>query len=245
MSLLSGGLSKVIGGVADLLLPQSCALCGELLDHSKPPVCPICREGFEEILPPVCQRCGQPYQGAGVCPDCRQHDSALVMLRSGFAFGGSMSRAITRLKYGHQRQLAPYLARILANELQPEINFSSYDLLVAVPLHRKRLAERGFNQSALLARELGAALQIETAPQLLRRTRPTPSQSKTHGRRQRAENLRGAFTLRAGARIAGKRICLVDDVVTSGATLEACGLALKAARPTSITGITLARTLHS
>ncbi len=167
------------------------------------------------------------------------------MLRSGFAFGGSMSRAILRLKYGHKRQLAPYLARMLIQHDLPDMDFATCDLLIPVPLHRKRIAERGFNQSALLAREIGAVLHIPTAPDALVRTRPTSSQSRMQSRRQRAENLRGAFALRPGVRIAGKRVCIIDDVVTTGATLEACARALLASRPASLVGVTLARTLHS
>lgn len=154
-------------------------------------------------------------------------------------------RAIYALKYGGTRgmaaPLADYLVTALARHGLTAQSFSGNPLLVPVPLFIRRERERGFNQSALLAGHLAARLALEHAPEALQRTRHTGSQVKTASRWERLENIQGAFAVTCPDLVAGRHIVLVDDVCTTGATLDACARVLKDAGAQSVLAIALAR----
>ena len=152
---------------------------------------------------------------------CRSRLKALSRLRSAVAYEGPIELAIRRFKYEGSRRLATPLALLLAERLVVEGLAGSWAL--AVPLHRDRLRQRGFNQAELLARELRGRLALTRPPGALVRVRATPPQVG-HDRLWRKENVRGAF-IWEGANLAGKPVLLLDDVATTGATLEACGVA--------------------
>ena len=158
-------------------------------------------------------------------------------IRSPFKFEGVVRKAIHQLKYQNLRGLAPLLAKLLQDYLTGSP--VSGEVLVPVPLHPKRLRERGYNQSTLLAKELGRLINMPVIDDSLVRNRNTPSQTKTENMRQRRDNVAGAFACRA-QRLQGKKVVLIDDVTTSGATLEACARALKRAGSASVWGLTLA-----
>jgi ComF family protein len=160
-----------------------------------------------------------------------------------FEYAPPLSDALARLKYEGHDELAGPLAACLAAGISGRQAWSSRALLVPIPLHRRRLRERGFDQSWLLARALWASLphpRPETAPRLLRRTRNTLPQVGL-GRRAREHNLEGGFS--ASPRISGRDVVLIDDVLTTGATLRAAADALRAAGARSVFGVTLARAL--
>ena len=248
MTSIRNALGRIVrlpfGALLDLLLPPACSVCDELLDDPHEVICPTCRFGFDPIPAPICIRCGQPWTGQTACPDCQQEQPPLERIRSAYAFGGTMQDAILALKMGRRRELAKPLADALADAQAPDWSWADVDLLVPIPLHRKRLAERGFNQAALLAQHLSWRLDLPCELGLLRRIRATPAQSGQIDRTTRKRNVQGAFSARHPRRIAGQRICLVDDVVTTGATLSSAAMALKKVGAGQVTGFTLARTTH-
>jgi len=155
-----------------------------------------------------------------------------------FRFDGVARRAIIELKYHNLRAIAPTLSAYLAARLRDE-DFEP-ELIVPVPLHPKRLRRRGYNQSALLARELGVLRGIGVSERSLTRTRDSDSQVRTRTAEARKDNVAGAFAC-TDAAVSGKRILVVDDVCTTGATLEACASALRDAGSTEVRGLTVAR----
>jgi ComF family protein len=236
---------RCLGGLSDLVFPPTCAVCGSLVTESRRVVCQECQEGFELLRPPFCRTCGQPFCGPGDCPECRADTPPLQTIRSVFAFGGPLGEAVMKLKYGDQRQLTPFFGGLMAETAAGYWNTHTRpDWLVAVPLHPARLAARGFNQSSLLASEVGKRLSIPASHSHLIRTRATPSQSRMKTRTQRKRNVHGAFDLCPGHPFSKRHVCLVDDVVTTGATLSACAETLKAGGAASVTALTLARTVR-
>jgi ComF family protein len=147
-------------------------------------------------------------------------------------------KAVHQLKYGHFKALAAPLGQLLGEYLEAEP--VPADVVVPVPLHGRRLRERGYNQSALLAAEIGKAKGLPAVTDSLVRLRHTKSQVKTAGAEERQRNMAGAFGCR-DARLAGKRVLLVDDVCTTGATMNSCAIALREAGAASVWGLALAR----
>ena len=233
-----------LASLGDLLLPPACAVCGALLDQSASIVCPECLSGFEPLTGPLCRRCGQPYPGAESCPDCREDQSHLEKIRSVYVFGGTLQEAVLRLKLNHKTRLADVFADKIAQAELPDFNLRNYDFLVPVPLHKNRQAHRGFNQSQLIARRLSRLFGVPLDPGHLRRARPTPSQFRMKSKKERRENLKGAFSATGRHPFGGKRICLVDDVVTTGSTLGACADALLESGARRVAAVTVARTVH-
>ena len=170
---------------------------------------------------------------------CRARLNALSRLRSAVAYEGPIEQAVKRFKYEGWRRLASPLALLLAERLVVEGLASA--LVLAVPLHPSRQRQRGFNQADLLARDLRRRLGLGKPPGELIRTRPTPPQVG-HDRLWRLDNVRGAFAWR-GADLAGRSVLIVDDVATTGATIEACAVALRAAGAGQVTGATVARVI--
>jgi len=168
---------------------------------------------------------------------CRSRLRALTRLRSAVAYEGPVELALQRFKYHGWRRLAEPLALLLAERLVVEGLAAPW--AVAVPLHSARLKQRGFNQSELLAGELRKGLSLTEPPGALVRTRPTPPQVG-HDRRWRLENVRGAFEWQ-GFALDTRSILLIDDVCTTGATLDACATALRAAGSGPVIGVSVAR----
>ncbi len=226
--------------VAVLLAPQ-CAACSRVLDEpSRGPVCARCWATIVPFVPPLCTRCGDPLHSwrtigiaSELCVRCRRRSSALSACRAIGPYEGPLRALLHALKYDGRRSLALPLARLMRQHC--EHVFESADLLVPVPLHRRRHRKRGFNQAEELARRLGLPVAL-----VLRRTRATPSQTDLPAARRHA-NVRDAFALRRRARVGGLRVVLVDDVCTTGATLEACARALRAAGAADVRAVTAAR----
>lgn len=218
----------------DCLFPRLCVGCGRIGSY----LCDRCRARLSVLSGPLCPHCGRPQPSGILCPSCARGHFAISAIRSVFRFDGVARRAIIELKYHNLRAIAPTLSAYLAARLRDE-DFAP-ELIVPVPLHPKRLRRRGYNQSALLARELGVLRGICVSEHSLTRTRDGDSQVRTRTAEARRDNVAGAFAC-TDAAVSGKRILVVDDVCTTGATLEACASVLRDAGSTEVRGLTVAR----
>jgi competence protein ComFC len=199
--------------------------------------CTTCQTSVQKIEPPLCPVCGQRNSRVGLCPRCQKLTPHYTALRSWAVFDGTIRNALHQLKYRRNVGLGEILARSmveLAEEMKWEI-----DLITPVPLGLARLAERGYNQSSLLAKPLSLALRVPYRPQILSRVRETRSQVGLTAA-ERRENVSGAFVAQPNG-IMGRNVLLVDDVTTSGSTLDACAEALLTAGARQVYGLTLAR----
>jgi competence protein ComFC len=217
----------------DLFFPRWCVGCGREGGY----ICDDCRRSLTFILPPVCPRCGRPLDAGDECRGCVSLPAEIDGIRAPFVFNGVIRRAIHELKYRNLRSLAPSLARLLYDYLVA-IPLPG-DVLVPVPLHRKRLRERGYNQSGLVAVELGRLTGVPVVTDCLVRRDYTPPQARSAGVDERHENVAGAFVC-LDDRLKDRRVILIDDVSTSGSTLNACAVALKAAGASSVWGLVIA-----
>ncbi len=225
----------------DLLFPPRCVACGRLGAW----LCAECQGEIEIIPPSACRFCALPLPAPGsgdadTCPRCRTREQVLDGLAAYAFHNGPLRRAVHELKYNGLRSLARPLGRLMADrwpQLRPA--GQPFDAIVPVPLHRRRERERGYNQAALLARELGRHLQLPVVEHVLIRSRATARQTDLDAAQRRA-NVQGAFACR-NAGLSGQAILLIDDVCTTGSTLEAAGSALKAAGVAAVWGYTLTR----
>ena len=186
---------------------------------------------------PYCGRCAAPIPSGELCQQCTIGAPEIDESRSPYLLEGAIREAIHGLKYRNLRAVAPTLGRLLAQWLG-----SSYILgesLVPVPLHPRRLRGRGYNQSALLAKEVSKHTGLGLNEDVLVRTRDSPPQVSLSSREERARNVEGSFECVGDAR--GRRFILVDDVVTTGSTMSACAAALKAGGARSVWGLSLTR----
>jgi competence protein ComFC len=189
-------------------------------------------------MPPVCPKCGQPQPSGILCPDCVSWLTHIEGIRSPFRFDGVIRQAIHQLKYRNLRALATPLAGLLNDYLTTSP--IPGEVLVPVPLHPKRLRERGYNQSNLLARELSKLTSLPIVDDCPIRQRHAPPQARTSRVDERRSNVADAFTCH-DQRLKNRQVLLIDDVATSGATVDACASALKASGATSVWALVLAR----
>jgi ComF family protein len=217
----------------DLVLPPRCGGCRVVGSW----LCGRCRSRIRRLEEPLCRRCGAEVESARTECGCRGRLKSLARIRSAASYEGPLELALHRFKYQGWRRLAGPLGLLMAERLVVE--GLSAQWAVAVPLHSSRLRQRGFNQSELLATDLRRRLALSKPPGELVRTRPTPPQVG-HDRRWRLGNVRGAFEWR-GAPLEARSILLVDDVTTTGATLEACAAALRAGGSGPVMGVSVAR----
>ncbi len=227
-------LAKIGDVTLGIFLPQYCLCCrreGNIL-------CPACRNRLAQVAVPFCARCGLPQTTGRPCPDCSGQNFVINGIRSVFLFEGLLRKAVHHFKYDNLRTLARPLAEAMADYLKRST--IPVDMLVPVPLHPTRLRERGYNQSLLLAREMGKMCGLPVEHRWLERKVNTLPQAKTTDARERHQNMQDVFFCHP-ASFSNKNILLVDDVATTGATLNACAAALKRSQATSIWGLTVAR----
>lgn len=224
--------------LASSTLPETCAGCG----LTGAWFCPDCSESLSLDGPPGCQRCGRKGIRRSDCGYCRSRFPVrLTKLRAGYAYDGAMRRAVQRFKYSREFERGRDLGRLLASRYRELMPRDRVDFIVPVPLHQRRLRERGFNQSAVLAGELQEVVGAPVVPAVTR-IRNTPPQVRLQGH-QRMSNLSGAFDVEEGDlhEVQGKRVLVVDDVTTTGATVAAVALTLQRAGAEEILALTLAR----
>jgi ComF family protein len=233
-------------GALDLLLPPQCLQCRSAVDRQGL----LCAECWREVAfigPPFCAVCGLPFahdEGAeAICGACVKEPPSFGRARAAMVYDAASRALVLGFKHGDRIEAAAPFGRWLARAGAEFL--AEADLVVPVPLHRWRLWRRRYNQAALLAQALARAAALEAVPDLLVRRRATASQ---HGlsRRERRLNVRGAFAVapRRRARLEGARVILVDDVLTTGATVEASATALLGAGAGAVDVLTLARVVR-
>jgi len=220
----------------DLLLPPRCLHC----ESAGSWFCATCVSQISFIAPPVCQRCGTPIDTkTSTCKQCKNNPlNSIDGIRVVAYFENNPIRsAIHFLKYKNHKAVASALADLLANAYRQYA--LDLDVIVPVPLHVSRFKERGYNQSELLVKQLGNLLKLPTNVKTLQRTRKTQSQMEL-GAEERHKNVASAFGC-SDTELANKRVLLIDDVCTTGSTLDACAEALKINNAQSVWGLTLAK----
>lgn len=220
--------------VLDLVAPPLCVGCRAVGVW----LCATCAERIPLYTSAQCPCCGRPWAQSGPCAVCLEHPLQVHPVRSAFLFEEPIRSAIHALKYRGGTQVVETLAAPLAQAWRAQGMTS--DLLAPVPLHTRREARRGYNQAAVLARALGAQLGLPTASRALQRVRDTASQTRLN-REARRQNVAEAFVVFPGLELHGLCVTLVDDVATTGATLNACAVALLEAGAQTVNAFTLAR----
>jgi len=236
---------QTIIGFADIIFPPRCSICGTLLDGNRATsFCRACRSGMTRIEPPLCSCCGTPFEGphAGdhLCGECLSGVQHMSVARAFGKYDGTLMAAIHLFKYRGKSAVGHALGKLMANHIYKDLNIKNYTVIIPVPLHPKRLRERGFNQSLILARHLGRKYAIPVDFMTLKRRKHTDPQILLK-RNQRMSNVRGAFEVTVQDNIAGQRIILVDDVYTTGSTVQECCRTLIRHDAQDVAVITLAR----
>ncbi|NLZ17757.1 MAG: ComF family protein [Desulfobulbaceae bacterium] len=237
-------ISVWLHALADLFFPPQCLGCSTALTASiSPLVCPTCQEFLPWIKAPLCTWCGAPFQvgSSHLCGACMARPPAFTLARSLFRYEGLIRDAIVSLKFQGDMALLPSL-EVLCRQSALYADFSEPDFIIPVPLHPLRLQERGFNQALRFAQACFPQWRRKLAPFLLVRTVHTPPQTSLGGSARRC-NLQGAFTIDADVCLNGKAILLIDDVFTTGTTVEVCSRELSRAGAARVEVFTLARSV--
>jgi ComF family protein len=242
---LANHAKSLLEALLGFFYPEVCQLCGQnRATAAEGYVCAACAAQVKPVQPPWCECCGRPFPGqmAGpfVCGVCRETRLYFTSARSAVLFDGVAREIIHRYKYQQARWFESYLAERLVAVAAPALAGGGWDFLVPVPLHRVKLREREFNQAERLAARLSRATGIPLNAALLERVQNTPSQTRMT-RDERAANVRNAFAIRKSAAVAGARLVLVDDVMTTGATVNACARILRRAGAGEVQVWTLSR----
>lgn len=235
----------LLRALADTLFPPLCHGCKVFLDDpGELHLCQACRAGITLVESPLCSCCGVPFvtEGGGDhrCGPCTSETPRFELARAVAVYDGIMRDLIHRFKYGDTVRLARPLALLTAERLLPTVSEFAPDLVLPVPLHARRLRERGFNQSLLLAEKLAKLWQLPLERSLLQRTRWTEPQTALSAD-ERRRNLRNAFAVEDTASILGRKVLLVDDVYTTGSTLNECSLTLKGGGAAAVFAVAVAR----
>jgi ComF family protein len=234
--------------ILNLLFPSSCSYCHEPVGDSRVPhFCLTCWHDFDPISGPVCGRCGKPFDSPETlshtpffqCSSCRTSPPLFDQALSVGYFEGPLREAIHQLKYRPCRSLGTPLGAWMADRVRVLLDI---DMVMPVPLHPKRLRQRGFNQALLLAHCMSVKYGIPLDYDNLARIRPTRPQVELTGK-ERVTNVAGAFSLKLPETVESKHILLIDDVFTTGATMNECAAVLKKAGAGQVTACTLARAI--
>ena len=244
----SVNFQNALDALASVLFPAPCRICAApLLRASRIPICDACLGAFERVVSPMCAHCGRPFASSAMaqlerplCRLCRADFYAFDRARSFAIYNDALSGAILMMKYDEVTRLGHWFADRLFELISAEPGEWRADAVVPVPLHVSRLRERGYNQAELIARPLAKLLKLPLRSRLLVRTVPRPAQ-QVLSRTEHWKSVRGAYETHNRSRVDKLRLLLVDDVMTTGATLDACSRGLKRAGATIVLGLTVGR----
>lgn len=236
---------KAISLALEFLFPPVCLLCGSTKVCRKGCfICKECLDSISFISHPVCTRCGKPFLTETtrdhVCGNCLTQKYSFNVVRALGRYEGALEKIIHNFKYKQKFSMIHILRFLLDHISNHDIIFSSYDLLIPVPLHRSRLRRRGFNQSVLLGNILKEKYRLPLGTTILRRAVPTLPQVSLPVQARKV-NMQNAFTVKKPQSVKGKSILLLDDVYTTGATINECARALKKSGAARVDGFVIAR----
>ena len=249
---LTPTLAERIDWLFDWLYPPRCRACrGRILGRDAEYFCEHCREHIQLVGHPLCNVCGRPFPDASgddhECGVCLERPPQFIAARAWACYPREddhpLREVVQKFKYARKVSLGRPLGRLMARGCQEFLREIDPDVIVPVPLYPKRLRWRGFNQSVLLAREVSRAYGIPMDLFLLQRRHETAAQTRL-AEEERRRNVRGAFALDPDRPIRGKRVLIVDDVYTSGATVNECSRTLKQGGANEIYVLTLARAVY-
>lgn len=222
----------------DFVYPRNifCILCEKPIDKSQSySICELCKNQIQWINTHECEKCGKPMDSlyiASQCPDCILVPHSFTKAFSCVVYDDVIKGLVYKLKYKGQRYLSYHMAEIMVDKLFKQ-DLPAIDVIVPVPLHSQKLRQREFNQAYLLAKHIGKKTGWPVEEQHLVRVKDTQSQNKL-SKEERKQNMKNAFKLDSGKQLKGKNILLVDDIYTTGSTLDACSKELQKSEPQSI-----------
>ena len=250
MNTTIGGILDITNSFFELIYPPTCAGCGTSIYGQKNPICSNCMHHLRMISNPICPLCGAPLSAdhdpkSHKCRFCPPGKLYFNKVRSVYSYKDkTIKNLIQSLKFNHQRNLSPPLSRLLYLGFKKyyDKDVNKIDALIPVPLHKSRLREREFNQSLLLSREIVLRTNIPLRNDLAQRIRPTPAQSSLDTKK-RMKNLANAFAITPNSSVEGLTVLIIDDVMTTGATINTLSKAFKDKGAAKIFALTLALTI--
>jgi ComF family protein len=236
------------GKIFQFLLPPQCPCCENFLGEGQKGMCPDCLLQIHWIESPFCSVCGVPFVSkeveSHVCGACVSNKKYFTMARALGFYAGSLREAIHRWKYEGKAYLSSFFGRWMAEGLSRYWDPLFFDFLIPVPLHSQRLRERGFNQSLLLVKELSRRTGIPYRKRILQKKRPTIPQVNLSGA-ERERGVRGSFHVIGGEEMERRSVLLIDDVYTTGATVNECSKVLLVEGATRVDVLTLAHAVKT
>ena len=242
--MLREGLTFFASSLSSLFFPPVCPFCNSNMPKADSSLCSACRESIEFISPPVCFQCGLPVTGLGngpaeLCGRCLIDPPRYSRARYGIFYQGEVRAALVRFKYYGALHAAKGFSEILVETFRRNFEPREFSLIVPIPIHRKRLVQRGFNQTVVIAENLSAATGIPLDRASLRKIKDTQPQVGLP-RPERIKNLRGSFGVSRPSRIRNARVLIVDDVATTGSTIREAAKTITRAEATSVDALVLA-----
>jgi ComF family protein len=245
MAMEVSSVKPFLHALLDVILPPLCHICRTFIPNAgKLHICPTCRDRLPLVSSPLCSICGIPFAGTGGdhrCGACLAHPPHFDTARAHFLYEGAIRDLIHSFKYNRRTHLRYPLALLSLEGVGGFLTDQEPHLIIPVPLHRSRLRQRGFNQAVLLGRVLSRELSLSMLPDALVRTRQTEPQIDLSAAERRL-NVKGAFSVPRPDLVAHKRILLLDDVMTTGSTMDECAKELKKAGAGVVIAATIART---
>lgn len=231
-------ITHIAQGIVDGLFPKSCPMCDEILPKGRD-ICCGCEEKLVYIIEPKCKKCGKKLENEKLeyCVDCSKNRHYFNQGIAAFLYNDKVSKSIYRFKYHNRRTYAGFYGKAIATMYGADIKKWNCHMIIPVPIHSKKKIKRGYNQAALIAKELGKNLSMPVSEKILYRVRNTKPQKEME-KATRKKNVENAFKIYENV-VKYKKIILVDDIYTTGSTIDACAKELLQAGATEVYFISL------